>query len=61
MTIIQFVYIVGGLIVVLILGLMAILTIERKKGKGLIVRALNMSLFLIRIPDQALHPDSYRR
>jgi hypothetical protein len=46
----QFVYVVGGLIVLLIGGLILILIFERKKGRGLITRALNMSLFLVKIP-----------
>ena len=50
MTVMQFIYIVSGLIVLLIGGLVVILLIERSRGRGLIVRALNMSLFLIKIP-----------
>ncbi|HUT96441.1 MAG TPA: DUF87 domain-containing protein [Candidatus Paceibacterota bacterium] len=46
----QFIYIVSGLIVLLIGGLAFILLVERSRGRGLIVRALNMSLFLIKIP-----------
>jgi len=52
MTIMQFVYIVGGLIVLLIGGLVFLLIIERMRGRGIIVRALNMSLFLIRVPKE---------
>jgi hypothetical protein len=50
MTITQFIYIVSGLIILLIGGLALILIIEKRKRGGLIVRALNMSLFSIRIP-----------
>jgi hypothetical protein len=48
----QFVYVVGGIIVLLVGGLIMLLVIEKKRGRGLIVRALNMSLFLIRIPKE---------
>jgi hypothetical protein len=49
MTIAQFIYIVSGLIVLLVGGLALILVIEKKRKGGLIIRALNMSLFSIKI------------
>lgn len=50
MTITQFIYIVSGLIVLLVGGLALALVIEKRKRGGLIIRALNMSLFSIKIP-----------
>ena len=52
MEIMQFIYIVAGLIILLIGGLIVVLLIEKSRGRGLIVRALNMSLFLIRVPKE---------
>jgi len=52
MTVMQFIYIVSGLIVLLIGGLVLILIIEKRRKGGLIMRALNMSLFSIRIPKE---------
>lgn len=52
MATIQLIYIVSGLIILLVLGLAMILFVEKRRGRGLIIRALNMSLFLIRIPKE---------
>ncbi|MFZ5559477.1 MAG: type IV secretory system conjugative DNA transfer family protein [Patescibacteria group bacterium] len=52
MTIDQFIYLVIFIIVLLVISVVAVLIFERKKGKGKIVRALNMSLFLIRVPKE---------
>jgi len=52
MTIAQFIYIISGLAVFLVLGLIFVLIIEKKRRGGLIVRALNMTLFSVRIPKE---------
>lgn len=53
MTTMQLVYVVSGLIVLLLGGLFLVFIIEKSRGRKMIVKALNMSLFLIRIPKDA--------
>ena len=50
MTVTQFIYVVSGLIVLLIIGLVSLLFFDKKQKGRMIVRALNMSLFSIKIP-----------
>jgi len=50
MTINQLIYLIIFIIVLLIISVIIVLVIERLKGRGRIVRALNMSLFLIKLP-----------
>jgi len=52
MSIIQFVYLVVFIIALLVIFLVIISLFERRKSKGTITRALNMSLFLIRTPKE---------
>ncbi|MFH1129263.1 MAG: hypothetical protein V1686_00805 [Patescibacteria group bacterium] len=53
MTTIQLVYIVSGFIALLLGGLFLAFIVEKSRGRKMIVKALNMSLFLIRIPRDA--------
>lgn len=50
MSINQFIYLIISIIILLAIGFIVVLILERLKGKGRIVRALNMSLFLIKLP-----------
>jgi GTPase SAR1 family protein len=50
MTIEQFIYLVVFIIALLVISLVVVSFFARRKNKGTITRALNMSLFLIRIP-----------
>ena len=52
MTINQFIYLVIFVIVLLIIGLISVLITERIRKKGSIIRSLNMSLFLVRMPKE---------
>lgn len=52
MSIEQFIYLVLFVLILLIIGLILILITERIKKKGSIVRSLNMSLFLVRMPKE---------
>jgi len=52
MTIEQFVYLVVFVIALLVISLILVLFFEKRKTKGTITRALNMSLFLVRIPKE---------
>ena len=53
MTIEQFIYLVLFIIALLVVFLVAGLIIGKFRGKGRIVRALNMSLFLIKLPRES--------
>jgi len=53
MSINQFIYLVVFVIALLIIGVVIVLLLEKIKGKGKVVRALNMSLFLVKLPREA--------
>jgi GTPase SAR1 family protein len=53
MTIEQFIYLIVLVIALLVIFLVAGLIIGKFRGKGRVVRALNMSLFLIKLPREA--------
>jgi len=50
MSVMQFIYLVIFIIAFLFAGAISVIIFERKKGKGRITRALNMSLFLVKVP-----------
>jgi len=52
MTVNQLMYLAIFIITILVVFFIVFLILEKKKGKGRIVRALNMSLFLIKLPRQ---------
>lgn len=52
MTINQLIYLVIFVITLLVIGFIIALILERMKGRGTIVRALNMGLFLIKLPKE---------
>jgi len=53
MTTNQFIYIIIFAIALLVIGFIILLILERLKGKGKVVRALNMSLFLVKLPRES--------
>ncbi len=53
MTTMQLVYIVSGFIALLLGGLFLIFIIDKSRGRKIIIKALDMSLFLVRIPREA--------
>ncbi len=50
MNINQLIYLCVFVLAFLIIGVTFVLIFEKKKGKGMITRALNMSLFLVKVP-----------
>jgi len=52
MTIEQFIFLVIFVIAILVIGVLIVVLMEKKRGKGAIARALNMSLFLIKLPKE---------
>ena len=53
MSVNQLIYLVAFVLAVLVISIVMSLIVERIRGKGRIVRALNMSLFLIKLPQEA--------
>src|SRR4030042_552579 len=53
MSIMQFVFLAVFVVALLVIGVIMVLVFENRKNKGMITRALNMSLFLIKVPLEA--------
>jgi len=52
MSINQFIYLIVFVLVILVASIIISLMVERIRGKGRVTRALNMSLFLVRLPQE---------
>jgi len=52
MSIEEFIFLVVFVIALLVMSLILFLVFEKRKNKGMVVRSLNMTLFLIRLPKE---------